>query len=210
MTDDHFLLRALDRVLRVAAAAAVCFLLFSILPAIHARAKQAIRAEVGELKRPEIEFRPEQRKPERRATPRPASRAVEARAGSGARGRGMDFKFTPDLGVGGAGVAVTEQQVEAMVFEEGQTDEPATPLTTPMPPYPPRARQEEIQGTVLVELVVDRQGRVSQVTVRSLPDPVFRSTVMNTIKQWRFRPARNKGVPVNMRLRVPIEFKLDE
>ncbi len=208
MRARELLLASVSRTVRLAAAVLLSLMLFSILPFVHRLTTQTAGLSAAEARQTDIEIRPRERKREQRQQSRPMRRSAEARPSAGSRDRGLDFRFTPDLAVGGEGAGVGVQHVETMVFEEGQTDEPAVPLSRPMPPYPPRARTEGIEGTVEIEIVVNREGRVVDIAFRSLPSPVFRSTVVSTVKKWRFKPARHKGVPVSMRFRVPIEFRL--
>ncbi|MBZ5558028.1 MAG: TonB family protein [Acidobacteriia bacterium] len=70
--------------------------------------------------------------------------------------------------------------------------ETAFPLATTVPAYSPLARGS---GVVLLELRVDPDGTVSDVTViRSAPP--FDDAAKAAARLWRFRPARIKGTPV--------------
>jgi TonB family protein len=77
--------------------------------------------------------------------------------------------------------------------EDVGTGSPETPfpLTTSIPPYPPTAYGG---GTVLLEVLVDRSGTVAGVrVVRSAPP--FDGAAAETVKDWKFRPARVRGQP---------------
>ncbi len=200
---------AMGRLLRVALAAAVCLALFAILPMVHRLADSDAPADpAAVVVTPSSVVRYRDRQQESRSVSRVHRRTIQARLG-GKRGRIPDLSFTPDLSVGGGtGVAVEDVDLATFVFEEGKTDQPVVPLSRPLPPYPRRARDQGIEGTVLVELEVDRDGRVRRVFIRSLPHPAFRDVVLKTVRGWRFKPAVHKGVPVNVRVRVPIEFSL--
>jgi TonB family protein len=122
----------------------------------------------------------------------------------------MEFKFTPDLSVEGTGgVAMEQDELAAVVFEEGETDEPAVPLYQPPIPYPDRARDLEIEGTLEVILIIDTQGKVGSIEVVRSPHVSITNAARKVIATWRFKPARNKGVPVRMRVRQVIEFALE-
>lgn len=66
------------------------------------------------------------------------------------------------------------------------------PLTTSIPPYPPTAYGG---GIVLLELLVDRSGSVAGVRVVRSAAP-FDGAAADTVRGWKFRPARVRGEPV--------------
>jgi protein TonB len=128
-------------------------------------------------------------------------------------GSRMAMRITPDLAVDGPdngnGAVVTKQEVKAEVFEEGQVDEPAAAiLKTPLK-YPERARELGIEGALQVEFIVSHQGKVTDIQIISSPSPDITAEAKRTIATWKFKPAKNKGIPVNMRFRQAIDFKLD-
>lgn len=81
----------------------------------------------------------------------------------------------------------------------------------PPPSYPPEALRRELQGTVMLEVLVDVDGRPLEVTVsrssgHRVLDLAARRQVLST---WRFRPAMRDGRPVQAIGLVPVEFALD-
>ena len=123
--------------------------------------------------------------------------------------RNMFSKFTPDLSIGGVGdgaVVATRQNLENIVFEEGQTDEPPVILFSTPPKYPYKARNQGIEGVVLIVILIDRNGRPLRVSFESLPHEIFRKPVEEAVAKWRFRPAYHKGMPVRIRVRQEFEF----
>ena len=192
-----------------AAAVAVTMGLFSLFPFLHryftenilqiASSRHGQKIVMEYKKPPKKEKRPQER-PIRRVTP--ANRNADASQ--------VQFKFTPDLAVEGTGeVAMAREELEAVVFEEGETDEPAVPLYQPSIPYPDRARELEIEGTLEVIIIIDTQGKVSSIEVVRSPHTSITAAARKVIATWRFKPARNKGVPVRMRVRQVIEFTLE-
>jgi periplasmic protein TonB len=133
---------------------------------------------------------------------------------AGAKGdEGLSFKLTPDLGVEGAGgveVGIQGQDLEAMVFEENQTDENVVPVFTPSIDYPQRARELGVQGTLETVITIDRDGSVIKIDIVKSPHRSISEEAKRVIASWRFKPAKIKGVPVKVRRIQAIEFKLDE
>ena len=77
------------------------------------------------------------------------------------------------------------------------------------PVYPYQAKAESLTGDVVVDFVVDYNGRVLNAHVVSSTNPVFEETTLRAVSQWRFDPGLRKGRAVRFRMRVPIQFRLD-
>jgi protein TonB len=79
----------------------------------------------------------------------------------------------------------------------------------PDPPYTPEARRDGIEGTVTLMISVDTQGNVSDVRQTSgLLGEGLDQSAIDTVKTWRFAPAKRDGVPVAVRVMVQISFRL--
>ena len=93
----------------------------------------------------------------------------------------------------------------------GGTGETAGPqiLSAPAPVYPESARQSGASGTVLVGLAINEAGTVSDAWVESSSgnDALDRAAVQ-AVLSWQFIPARQNGLPVPVRTRVPVIFGL--
>lgn len=81
----------------------------------------------------------------------------------------------------------------------------------PSPPYPRDALMAGLQGTVLLQVLVDVDGRPLQVDVAQssghrVLDNAARSYVL---RHWTFRPATKNGRPVQAVGLVPIAYRLD-
>ena len=75
--------------------------------------------------------------------------------------------------------------------------------------YPKKAIKKNIQGTVLVQFIVSKAGKVSDVQVIRSVDPLLDEEAIRLIKNspdWT--PAQQKGRKVNSYKRQPITFKL--
>jgi periplasmic protein TonB len=74
--------------------------------------------------------------------------------------------------------------------------------------YSDAARRANVEGEVVMEIVIRRDGSVGEVTIlRGLPlDLNDRARL--AVKQWKFSPARMKGTPVDVIVEVSVEFRL--
>jgi len=80
----------------------------------------------------------------------------------------------------------------------------------PSPPYPRLALQRELEGVVLLRILVDTDGRPLQVGIEQSSGHAVldREAVRHVQRHWSFRPALRDGQPVQAVGIVPIEFRL--
>jgi len=95
---------------------------------------------------------------------------------------------------------------------EGRTTPPeaADAARNRRPNYPEASRRRGEQGVVRVELRVDPNGRV--VDVRVLESSGFSALdaeAVQTVRDWRFRPAQRAGVPVAGSITTAVHFRLE-
>jgi protein TonB len=77
------------------------------------------------------------------------------------------------------------------------------------PLYPKRARQRDLQGLVLLEAILDRDGRVEPAVKILKSIPMLDAAAVAAVRQWRFQPARDRGGDaVSVVLEIPIRFTL--
>jgi TonB family protein len=73
------------------------------------------------------------------------------------------------------------------------------------PVYPPDAQASGLRGIVILDLTIDKSGKVSAVdVVRSIPG--LDDAAVEAVKQWEYEPVKVEGKPVLVRLSVPITF----
>jgi TonB family protein len=75
------------------------------------------------------------------------------------------------------------------------------------PTYTEDAVAHRIQGTVVLEVVVTRDGRPSQIrVVRSLDPEGLDEEAIAAVTQWRFDPGRLSGTPVDVLVTIMLDF----
>ncbi|MEW6743448.1 MAG: energy transducer TonB [Planctomycetota bacterium] len=93
------------------------------------------------------------------------------------------------------------------ILDLWQVDEPPQKTRTPYPVFPRRALRHGIEGRVVVEFVVDREGHVVNAEiVEAEPRGYFESETLRALERWQFRPARLRGTPVACRTRQTFTF----
>ncbi len=86
-------------------------------------------------------------------------------------------------------------------------DRPPKPIRMPKPIYPLAAFKARIEGTVLLEVLIDPQGRVSRShVVQSAPG--LDEAALATVRQWLFQPAVKKGEPTAVLAHIPVQFRI--
>jgi TonB family protein len=199
------------KVFQAVAALFVSYCLFMIIPLAHIFFRSELALEEARRHGQQLVLKVEMRKePPRQNRPQQMRRVTAST--DRIQSRSLNMKFTPDLGLGAGGaggVEVDQSNLENMIFEEGQTEEPPSPLYKEVPPMPDQAREMGIGGSVEMILVIGRDGKVATVDFVRVPHASYKRAVLASVLKWRFRPARHKGVPVQIRVRQVIEFKVE-
>jgi TonB family protein len=80
-------------------------------------------------------------------------------------------------------------------------------ITKVAPDYPDIARQSGIEGTVMVQALVGKDGKVRDTkVVKSIP--VLDDAAVRAVSQWVFKPALTNNKPVAVWVAVPVRFAL--
>ena len=74
--------------------------------------------------------------------------------------------------------------------------------------YPAEARDEGVEGVVVIQFVVNETGGVQDATVVRSPDDRLTAAALAAVRQMSFEPGRQRGEPVKVRFAVPVTFRL--
>ena len=88
----------------------------------------------------------------------------------------------------------------------GQLQQPQL-ISSTAPVYPPNARMQRIQGTVVLDALVDETGKVVETTVIGGPQPL-RVAAQDALRNWKYKPAQLNGKPIAVHTRVSLRFAL--
>jgi len=81
----------------------------------------------------------------------------------------------------------------------------------PPPAYPALARKRRYEGTVILEVLVNKNGRVTDLKIyHSSGYAVLDEAALETVKDWQFQPGKRGETAIDMWVRVPIRFNLKE
>jgi TonB family protein len=73
------------------------------------------------------------------------------------------------------------------------------------PQYPAEARQQRVQGAVVLQAEISREGRVQKLKVIS-GDSALTESAMQAVRRWRYRPYSAEGRPIAMQTTITVNF----
>jgi TonB family protein len=76
------------------------------------------------------------------------------------------------------------------------------------PSYTEEARNAKIQGTVVLALIVDVDGRAKDIRIHRSLDPGLDANAVAAVGQWSFKPSEKGGKPVKVAATIEVNFKL--
>ena len=99
----------------------------------------------------------------------------------------------------------------APVIRETQPDYKASYLNNPPPSYPAMARRNGLQGRVVLNVEVLANGSSGMITVQTSSGyAMLDNAALQTVKTWRFIPARHGEQVVDKWFLIPIQFSLKD
>jgi periplasmic protein TonB len=118
--------------------------------------------------------------------------------------------LTPGVSTQGDGdivVAPPDQDALPKYGEYVYVEELPEAITKVSPVYPDLAREASVDGTVMVQALVGKDGKVKDTkVVKSIP--MLDASAIAAVKQWVFKPALSNNKPVAVWVAVPVTFKL--
>ena len=90
----------------------------------------------------------------------------------------------------------------------GQIEAPAL-IRRVEPFYPPLAVQAHLQGMVILVAIIDREGKVEDVTVLRSAGPLLDREALLAVRQWRYSPLVLNGIRERFTLTVTLSFHLE-
>jgi TonB family protein len=133
----------------------------------------------------------------------PESRGPGSGRGAGT-GRGIGLGEGEGAGIGPGSGGGTG----GGVYRPGSGIDPPRLLREIKADYTEDARLRRIEGEVVLEIVVRRDGSVGDLKlVNGLPAGL-NNRAIQAVRQWRFAPARRQGSPVDVIVEVAVEFRL--
>jgi TonB family protein len=96
-----------------------------------------------------------------------------------------------------------------------QAPDPSVPCATPPravrndnPIYPEKARKARTEGTVILDLIVAKDGTPHDVHALQGPSDELNQAAIKAVSQWKFSPATYQGESVEVEIKVEVNFRL--
>lgn len=99
---------------------------------------------------------------------------------------------------------------EMKVYESYEVEEPPEVIKKVDPIYPEIARQLKLEGWVYVRVIVGPDGRVKHAEILKSAHEVFNQPILEAVRKWRFKPGKQLGQPVTVRVVIPYHFILEK
>ena len=121
----------------------------------------------------------------------------------------------------GGGIALRGQQSESGTPSGTSTAPPPVPwrvrvsagvasglVVKKVPPhYPEEARRQHIQGTVILQAKISKEGDVAELSVIS-GDPMLVEEAMKAVKKWKYKPYLLQGRAMEVETQIQVNFTL--
>jgi protein TonB len=88
----------------------------------------------------------------------------------------------------------------------GQLQQPKL-LSSVAAVYPPPARAQGVQGDVTIDALIDANGKVSATNVLT-GNPLLQRAAVDSLRLWKYQPAKLNGEPIPIHINVTIAFHL--
>jgi TonB family protein len=100
--------------------------------------------------------------------------------------------------------SVTSNAAERVQMSAGTAEVVSQPVK---PGYPLLARQMKVQGSVILQALIGRDGLIQDLRVLSGP-PILASAAQEAVKQWHFKPHFQGAEPVETQARITVNFTI--
>jgi protein TonB len=78
-----------------------------------------------------------------------------------------------------------------------------------LPVYPPLAKQARLQGTVILNAMISKEGTIQDLKVASGPALLIQAAI-EAVKQWTYKPYLLNGEPVEVQTEIEVHFTLSQ
>lgn len=100
--------------------------------------------------------------------------------------------------------SVTSNASERVQISRGTTDVVSRPVR---PDYPLLARQMKVQGSVILQALISKDGAIQDLRVVSGP-PILAAAAQDAVRQWHFKPHYQGGEAVETQAKITVNFTI--
>jgi periplasmic protein TonB len=108
--------------------------------------------------------------------------------------------------IGSSTLAVPPPAPEGPIRVGGRVKQPKL-ISAAMPVYPPAAKAAHIQGDVVVDTRISKEGFV--ISMKAISGPtMLRQAALDALRKWKYQPSELDGQPVPVQMFITIQFRL--
>jgi len=100
--------------------------------------------------------------------------------------------------------SVTSNAAERVQISRGTTDVVSRPVK---PDYPLLARQMKVQGSVILQALISKNGTIQDLRVVSGP-PILAAAAQDAVRQWHFKPHYQGSEAVETQAKITVNFTI--
>ncbi len=113
------------------------------------------------------------------------------------------------LGLSAGDSKLLSQQGDTVMTEDVVDRVPQVQYREPVP-YPESAKEQNVEGHVTVNLLVNKEGDVEKVRLLdSFPEGIFEQAALSAVRTWSFSPAEYKGQFVSVWVKQKLKFQVN-
>jgi protein TonB len=76
------------------------------------------------------------------------------------------------------------------------------------PEYPENLKSAKVGGVVLMDAVIGTDGTIKDVQITKTPDPDLGTAAVEAVRQWQFSTTLLNCTPIDVRMRVTVNFQI--
>jgi periplasmic protein TonB len=105
------------------------------------------------------------------------------------------------------GVMASQAAAEDRLIRVGGNVQQTKRISAVMPAYPAEAKRDRVQGNVQLQVIIDKEGHVAEVSVLQGPDVLVQAAV-EAVRQWVYEPTLLNGERVRVATTIDVNFTL--
>jgi periplasmic protein TonB len=109
---------------------------------------------------------------------------------------------------GSSGPVIAPPAPTKRIVRIGGNLKPPRQIYSVAPEYPVIAKQAHVEGTVIIDAIIDEQGDIVQGRVLSGPALLIPSA-LQTVLKWKYEPSYLNGEPIAVEMHVEVHFILE-
>ena len=101
-----------------------------------------------------------------------------------------------------------QKAAQATPLKVGGKIQSAKLIRHPAPAYPAIAKMARVQGDVILQAVIAKDGSIRDLKLQSAASPLLVNAAMDAVKRWLYQPTLLNGEPVEVLTEITITFSL--